>query len=365
MRILLLGASGHIGRHCATELLRYAEVQQLTLAGRDAEPLERMANRMRGRAELKVESFDIKSGELAAHAGRHDRVVSCAGPGYQLETACVDAALEAGVHYVSLNDDLTAAHEVAGRDAAAVARGVKILSGCGAAPGLTDLLVALAAEEMDTVEEVEISFAASSADGGGTATDLHFIAMLDRAARDGIQQLEEGARAPHPVFFPNPVGWIETFPCGHPEQLSVTRNHPQLTSFRFRIGLAEKAVMDVIRAGIAARLTSGEARRRLWLRSAAPVRPLLEKLSPKAAPWTGLRTDIRGDRGGRNKTMSYAVVDHLANLASITLARAAIDLPAGEPYGVLSADRVFEPRSFLRKLAARGLTFARLEPHDL
>jgi saccharopine dehydrogenase-like NADP-dependent oxidoreductase len=249
--------------------------------------------------------------------------------------------------------------------ATALGKEVTILSGCGASPGLTDLLIALATHELDEVQEVEISFAASSADGGGPATDLHFLAMLDRASRDGAERSEEGSRAPHPVYFPDPVGWIETFPCDHPEEMTVAASHRGLVAFRYQIGLAEKAVMDVVRVGIAARLTRGEVRRKLWLRSARPLRPMLEKLSPKAAPWTGLRTDVRGRKGGRSKTVSYGIVDHLENLASITLAQAAVDLPAQGPFGVVSADRVFEPRSFLRKVAARGLTFARLEPHNL
>lgn len=365
MKILLLGATGHIGRRCASELLRHPAVKHLTLAGRDGARLEGMAERLRGRAEVGIATFDITGVELAEWASAHDRVVSCAGPGYQIEAACVDAAVAAGVHYLSLNDDLAAVQDVWQRHEAALRANVTVLSGCGASPGLTDLLVALAADQLDQIEEVEISFAASSADGGGTATDLHFMAMLDRAARNDPEDHAAGARSPHPVYFPDPVGWIETFPCGHPEQLSVTRSHPELTAFRFRIGLAEKAVMDVVRAGIAARLTGSELRRKLWLRTAAPVRPLLEKLSPKAAPWTALRVDARGRRAGRNKTISYGVVDHLVNLASVAIAQAAVDLPHEGPFGVVSAEQVFEPRSFLRKVASRGLTFARLEPHSL
>lgn len=365
MRVLLLGATGHIGRRCATELLRYPDVEQLTLAGRDHGALQRMSERIRGRAEVGTVPFEISPEAVAERALGHDRIVSCAGPGYRLEADSVDGALQAGVDYISLNDDLDAARRVAERHERARDKGVTILSGCGAAPGLSNLLVALAVAELDAVEEIEISFAASSADAGGEASDLHFVAMLDRAARDGAEQSDDGARAPHPVHFPDPVGWIETFPCAHPEELSVRRDHPDLAAFEFRIGLAEKAVMDVVRASIAARLTSGERRRQLWLKSSAPARPLLEKLSPKAAPWTGLRIDARGRGGGRSKTVSFAVVDHLVNLASIALAQAAVALPSGAPSGVVSAEQVFEPRAFLRKVADRGLTFARLEPHKL
>jgi hypothetical protein len=188
--------------------------------------------------------------------------------------------------------------------------------------------------------------------------------MLDRAARDDSDEEERGARSPHSVYFPDPVGWVETFTCGHPEQLGLERSHPELDTFRFRIGLAEKAVMDVVRVGIATRLTSGPRRRRLWLKSAQPARPILEKLSPKAGPWTGLRVDVRGHRATKNKTVSFGVVDHLTNLASIAIAQAALSLPEGRS-GVLSASEAFEPREFLRAVAQRGLTFARLQPHTL
>ena len=335
------------------------------MAARDQGALQRMNERMRGRADIATAAFDLTPDAVAEHARGHDRIVSCAGPGYRLEANSVDGALQAGLDYVSLNDDLDAAQWVAERHQTALDKNVTILSGCGAAPGLSDLMVALAVEGLEEVEEIEISFAASSADAGGEASDLHFVAMLDRAARDGAEHSDDGARAPHAVHFPDPVGWIETFPCGHPEELSVRRNHPGLASFEFRIGLAEKAVMDVVRASIAARLTSGERRRQLWLKSSAPVRPVLERLSPKAAPWTGLRVDARGRQGGRSKTVSYAVVDHLVNLASIALAQAAVSLPSAAPSGVVTAEQVFEPRAFLRQVADRGLTFARLEPHKL
>lgn len=364
VRLLLLGADGHMGRRCASELLRYPEVEAMTLAGRNFTNLEQLAGRLGGgRADVTARELDIRSDRLVQAAADHDRVISCAGPGYMLEEICVEAAIEAGVSYISLNDDLEAADKVAARHAAATARQVTIISGCGASPGLTDLLVALAAGELDRVDEIEIAVAASSADGGGNATDLHFISMLDGAARSGGS--EKGALAPHPVYFPDPVGWIETFPCGHPEELAMARSYPGLGSFRFRIGLAEKAVMDAVRAGIAARLGRGERRRRLWLKAATPVRPLLEAVSFKAAPWSALRVDVRGRRENRNRTISLGVVDHLVNLVSITLAQAAVALPMGQPFGIVGPDQAFEPRSFLRGVASRGITFARLEPHNL
>ena len=362
MNVLLLGASGAVGRRTAAELVRSPEIDRLTLAGRDHAVLQSLSERLRGRAAVDLDAFDILEPDLARHMAGRDVVVSCAGPGLELELPCVDAAIAAGTRYVSLNDDVEPARELPARDEQAKAAGATIVSGCGAAPGISNLLLALAAAELDSVEEIEVAFAASSADGGGPAGDLHFVAMLDRAARERDSNEEGGS--PHPVYFPEPVGWVETFDCDHPEELSAYSDGGDALSFRFRIGLGEKAVMDVVRAGVAARLTAGDARRRLWLKAAAPLRPLLEKATPGVAAWTALRTDVRGRASGKSRTVTVGVVDHLANLASIPAAHAALSVASVGP-GVFTAERAFPPRPFLRALAARGIRFARLEPHAL
>ena len=361
MNVLLLGATGAIGRRTAAELLRSPEIDRLTLAGRDGDLLRSLVERLRGRATLDLDEFDILSPGLADRMAGRDVVVSCAGPGQDLELPCADAAIAAGIRYVSLNDDVEPARELLGKHDDAKKAGATIVGGCGAAPGISNLLLALAAAELDSVEEVEVAFAASAADGGGPAGDLHFIEMLDRAARERDSKEEGGS--PHPVYFPEPVGWVETFGCGHPEEMAVAGDGGR-PAFSFRIGLAEKAVMDVVRAGVAARLTSGERRRRLWLKTAAPVRPLLEKATPGVAPWTAVRTDVRGRASGKLRTVTMGVVDHLANLTSIPIAHAALSVASVQP-GVFTADRAFPAKPFLAALASRGIRFARLEPHAL
>ena len=362
MNVLLLGASGAIGRRTAAELVRSPEIDRLTLAGRDRAVLRSLSDRLRGRATVDLDAFDILEPNLSRHMSGRDVVVSCAGPGVELELPCVDAAIATGTRYVSLNDDVEPARALPGRDEHAKTTGATIVSGCGAAPGISNLLVALAAADLDSVEEIEVSFAASSVDGGGPAGDMHFIELLDRAARERDSREEGGS--PHPVYFPEPVGWVETFACDHPEELSVLSEDGDARSFRFRIGLGEKAVMDIVRAAVAARLTGGDLRRRVWLKAAAPLRPVLEKATPGVAAWTALRTDVRGHAAGKSRTVTLGVVDHLANLASIPLAHAALSVSSLGP-GVFTPNRAFPPRPFLRALAARGIRFARLEPQAL
>lgn len=360
MKVLLLGATGIVGRRVATELIRTGALERLVLAARDEAALESLAGLLRGSTEVTIDAFDLLAEGAAAHLRGHDVVVSCAGPGYLLEERCVDAAIEAGVDYVSLNDDDAPARAIAGRHDEARDRGVTIVSGCGVAPGLSNLLVALASKKLERIQEVEVSVGASSADPAGPAADLHFVKMFE----PGGPREDKKARSPHPVYFPDPVGWIETFGCEHPEEIAIRDAHPSLEAFRFRIGLGEKAVMDTVRAGAAAGLASTERRRRSWLRAARPLRPLLEAISPGSKGWTALRVDVRGTSAQRRMTISYGVVDRLVNLASIPLVLCALSLPTGGR-GVIAPDGLADPADMLSSVAQRGVRFAELEPHTL
>lgn len=364
MRVLLLGATGKIGGRTAAELLRRPKVRQLTLAGRNETRLKELQERLDGAttATLRSEAFDIhSSNDLVSHMSEHDVVASCAGPAYALEELCVEGALAAGTPYISLNDDLDAA-KAAEALIAGAGDPVRILSGCGADPGISNMLAALAASQLEHVDEIEIAVGASTRDPAGFATELHFVNMLTRAARSGRIS---GARSPHPVYFPEPVGWIETFACGHPEELAFRPHVAGGATVGFRVGLAEKAVMDVIRASIATRVTSTETSKRSWLKLTRPLRPVLEQLTPGEGGWTSIRVDVHGRAGEKARTVSYGVVDRLVNLSCVALVEGVARLldepkgPSGPP------EEVFDPKAFLRGLSGRGVSFARLEPQPL
>lgn len=363
MRVLLLGATGEMGGRTAVELLRRPEVQHLTMAGRNRARVAELADRLQGRATTAAAAFDIGSRhDLLGHMAAHDVVVSCAGPGYRLEVACIDAALEAGRSYISLNNDTEPAATAAQRSADAAARGISIVSGCGAAPGLSNLLVSLACGELEEVDDIEIAVAASSRDESGLASELHFVSMLDAAARSADTA---ASRAPHPVYFPEPVGWVETFGCSHPEELAFRGPTSDGAAVRFRAGLVEKAVMDVIRASVAAGVTGRDSALRPWLRMTQPIRPLLERVVPRSGGWTAIRVDVHGRSAGRTRTVSYGVVDRLVNLASIAIVEGTLRLLQHEKAGVATPEEVFDAKPFLRAVSARGVRFARLEPHPL
>ena len=365
MKVLLLGASGNVGRRAALELINEPDVHEVVLAGRNEEDLERLAGTS---AKASVMIVDLER-EIPFGIERFDVVCNCAGPAYLFEVTSVDASIEAGVHYVSVCDDGWIADEIWERDEAAKSAEVTVVSGCGLSPGLTNFLVAHAERELGTIDEALISVAVSSADAPGDASALHLLAALSKPAEyfsDGIADSDPGGSRPRLVYFPEPVGWVETFHSDHPEIRTLTRARPGLQTVSFRIGLSERAAMDAMRLSVLLGAGHSVATRRAWLQLVKPFRGILEQLPPRVAPWSAARVDVWGSSGKGRSNVSYAVVDHLANLAGVPVARAAVALARGSaPPGVQPPEAAFDRLQLLRELVRTGIRIAKLEPQEV
>lgn len=366
MRALVLGATGVIGRRVTAELAQASDMEALIVAARDVRKADRIASLL-GSERVTAEALDVTDTERLVTLARDVDVVVCAaGPHYLFEIDVVRAVIDAGTNYVSLCDDHSVATRVLAMNDAARDAGVTVVSGCGLSPGLTNLLIAIAAQEVGEVDEIDIAVAASTVDTPGDATTLHFLAQMSEPAEAISDHAPERARAgtsPRLVYFPEPVGWVETFNSGHPEIATLPQAYAGLRSLRFRIGLAERAAMDVVRASAASGLLRTDKQRRLWMRLSEPLKPVVEMLPPRGVPWTAARVDVRGRSDGRPATVSLGVTDHLTNLAAVPLAIAARELGSnGSKSGVLVPDVAFDPRTFLEAVTQRGIRVARLDP---
>lgn len=338
MKVFLLGATGRMGRSTAALLVRRSVASSLTLAARGAPLLERMAAEWRASGvPIRYEVVDVtRTGATAMM--EHDVVVCCAGPAFDTETGALDAAIAAGVPYVSLCDDHGAFVAARARAGAARKAGVAAIIGCGLSPGLTNLLYAHAAQRLDTVRDAAIAVAGAVADGKGPAA---------------LRQLQvASAGPPIPVYFPEPVGWVETFRRRQPEAAALR------VPTEVRSGLTEKGAMDLLRA------TAPAAR--AWTGLAARLAPAARMLPPRGPVWSAARVDVHGMQAGVPTTITFGVVDHLANLAAPTLIDAAGALARGdvEP-GIHAAHEVLDAPAILTHLIRDGVRLARLEPEPV
>lgn len=361
VKVLLLGGTGDMGRRAAVELARFPEVSCITVAGRDGTRAAAVAAKVGATARgLAVDARDRRA--LVAAMGDHDVVAGALGPFYLYEVPVAEAAIEAGVPYVSICDDSDGAQAVLELDEAARARGVTILTGAGWTPGLTNVLVCRGVRLLDTAREAHIAWAASVTDSEGFAVILHTLHMLTGHVPtfvNGRAQTVLAGSGRRVVDFPPPMGRVAVFHVGHPEPVTLPRFLPQLQTVTLRGGLAERTLQGVATLLVRLGLTRTPAARERLARLLRPV-PRLQRMTGLSRPISAAHVEVRGTKDGRPARVELAAVGRMADLTGIPLAVATVMVGRGEVRrpGVIApeAEGGLDPDRFLDELAARGIT---------
>ena len=141
--VLLFGATGYTGALTAHALARRGA--EVVLAGRNLARLEKLA--------VEVEASDIRQVEvgdvdvLARAAADTKVLLTCVGPFWKLGHTAVEAALEAGVHYVDSTGEIAFVIELIERyDAPAKERGIVMAPALGFDEVPADVALSLATE---------------------------------------------------------------------------------------------------------------------------------------------------------------------------------------------------------------------------
>ena len=125
------------------------------VAGRNVDAARAVAAGLggKGRAQ-RVDASD--EAQVASAAKDADILVNAAGPDYHVALPALRAAIETGTHYCDLCVDGLTTEKLIGLDPAARAADITALTGIGAAPGLTNLMMLHAARQLDEVEELQV-----------------------------------------------------------------------------------------------------------------------------------------------------------------------------------------------------------------
>jgi len=139
MRVLFLGGGGDMAASMIDLMKVEDNIEAVTLADLDGEKVAALA-REAGNKFSAIE-IDVTHRELLVEMmNEHDLALSYVGPFYRFEKPVAQAAIDAGVHYISIADDYDAYLQVAELEKEARQAGVKILTGFGNSPGLTQML---------------------------------------------------------------------------------------------------------------------------------------------------------------------------------------------------------------------------------
>ena len=286
--------------------------------------------------------------------------------------AVTDAAIAAGVHLVDLGAYYPETLQQLERDAAAERAGCRIVPGCGVAPGLTNILARLGADQLDRVDAIRMYSYITHP----MWTSPGIVVTRFDASTGSSVTWEGGRLVEQPSFtgqerfaFPEPYGEQEVHIVPHPEPVTIPRTI-DVETVVFKVGYPADETRRI------------EALLELGFDRDEPFDLDGTAVSPRrfAAAYIGSRgigpTDqsanvkhvrIEGVRAGRPVTLTYDfAVEQVGRSASSTItgtvAAIAADMVArGGPVGVHAPEAAFDPRAFVDALAERGLTITERE----
>lgn len=360
MKILFLGGAGDMAATMLDLMEKEAAVTRVIIADLD----EAKARQKAAACGKKFTAARVDVTDPRATVGLmkgNDVVISYVGPFYRFEAPVAEMAIEAGVDYISIADDYDAYLAVEKLDAAAKKKGVKILSGFGNSPGLTQILAKKGYLTMDAPEGIAVNWAAGSNEPVGPANLLHLFHLFTGQTlqwRDGHEQYVDCGKGKKYVDFPPPIGRLPVFYTGHAESVSLPKNLPGLTFASVHGGVDPVFDVKTVRLLAVLGLTKTHARRQRLFSIVKPILPLFQ--SDKAPDKSVGYIEVWGKHKGKQKRVHYTYVGHIAFITSAPCLQAAVWLARGTfkelPGGVYAPERLIkDPGAFLKELQARGV----------
>ncbi|MGW4534567.1 saccharopine dehydrogenase family protein [Nocardia sp. NPDC004340] len=264
-RIVFIGAAGDMCRVAIDRFARTAGNDDWKLELYDIRPdvLEEFAATLPF-ADVRVGSFDLFDGAaLRAAISGATLVVLGAGPYNRTAEPVMRACIEEKVPYLDLDDDEESTLTAMELDARAKQAGVAIFVGCGASPGLTNVMAADAARDMDAVERIDVCWVT-----GDEGPVPYGRAVLDHAIRGyagPCHTWEQGRSVTHQTFLETDVFSLgnslgdsyRLYECAHPESVTMPRRWPGADRIRV-LGALDPPPVNGIMRGIAVAVQQGK-----------------------------------------------------------------------------------------------------------
>jgi lysine 6-dehydrogenase len=374
MRVIVLGGAGAVCKETTRDLATHSEFDEIVVADADIEAVTRLVEEI-GDKRLKPLAFDANdyAGMLKTFQG-FDVVAN--GLPFNYDLPVNQACVELGVNGLDLSSDdpQFELHEQA------LAKDMIFIPGVGATPGITNMMVARAAQIVERLDEVEIFFAAFRclAPAPGLLATTLWEFNPEEEDRDEVY-FEDGKWHSTPpmsggidVQFHELIGMQRVYYVPHDESQSLPLSYPFLRRAAVR-GCFPPHVMELMgslmRSGMltARQVEIGGAR----IPSIEAVRMLLmdNPISRTNPIWAyGLVVEVLGERDGRKVRCIYrshhppqeewgGEAAYYKNVG-IPLSIGAELVAKGQvpARGVLPPERSLPVEAFFTELSKRGIT---------
>jgi saccharopine dehydrogenase-like NADP-dependent oxidoreductase len=154
VKILALGGAGAVCQHSTRDLVKYSDFDEIVIGEYNLVAAEKLADEL---DDPRVSVLEIDAGKYAdlVKAFRNFDVILNGLP-WKYDLAVTKACVEVGVSGL----DVSTEEEQWDYDAAAREKDIIFIPGVGATPGITNAMARRAADQLDEVHTIDISFAA-------------------------------------------------------------------------------------------------------------------------------------------------------------------------------------------------------------
>ena len=365
MKVLVLGGCADMAVPLLRLLAEDGSVESVVLADIN-EPKARQTAADLG-PKFSGTACDANDSEAVVRLMRGQDVSICyVGPFYVFESRMARCAIEAGVPYVSIADDYDAYLEVIKLEDAARDAGVKILTGFGNSPGITQVLARKGFNEVPETRRISVNWCAGSSESVGVSNLVHFFHIFHGTTLQRFNGKELAVKTGDGkkwVEFPPPIGRTPVYYTGHAESVSLPRNLPGLTEVTLHGGVKPNYIVGLVKFMSALGLLSTHQRR---VRLARFFHRIEHWFSSPGIDKSVGRVEIWGSQEGRTVGKCFTYVGHIADITSIPAWVAAKWLVQGrfkdKPGGVYAPERLLEdPDPFIAALRELGVDIAEHE----
>ncbi len=369
MNVVILGGAGDMGGRVVKELYKSGEVN-VTVADYRVDRAQKLAGDLGPGVTVKFADANSRA-SLAEVLRGADLCINCVGPFYRYAFDIAAAAIHAGVNYIDICDDDDATLALLSLDGMARRKNVSLLIGMGWTPGISNLLALHAARQMDAAEEIDMTWVGSASDSEGIAVIKHVLHAVTRRTPmyEDYRWVEVPAlTGEKAVPFPEPIGTVNAYYCGHPEPVTLPRFMDGLKRVSLRGYLLPQELNQLTKTLIDLELLNSMPKKDALAGLLQTMLPFLRNLGGKAAPpLSGIRVDVAGHKDGRPVIKSYCAVDSMDRLTGIPPAVAALLVARGMlvlPAGVYAPEGCLDPAVFLAELAQRKIEVKEIAPEN-
>ncbi len=359
MKVLVLGGCADMAVPLNRMLQQDDAVSSVVLADLNVEKARSIASGLG--PKFSAEKLDAQDHAAVVCAMKGQNIVLCyVGPFYRFEKALASCAIEAGVHYVSICDDYDAYLDVVALDEQAKAAGVKVLTGFGNSPGLTQVLARKGYNAVPGTYRINVHWCAGSDEAAGVSNLTHLFHIFNGTTLQTLGGKEQRVRtggAKKLVDFPPPIGKCHVYYTGHAESVSLPRNLSGLSEVTLHGGVKPGYIVKLIQVLSVLKLLSTHKKRARLARFFHRIEGWFQS---KGLDRSVGRIDIYGQDGATVLYKYFTYVGHIAEITSTPAFLAAKWLCAGRfdalPGGVYAAERLLvQPDAFIEGLKAMGV----------